>query len=121
MKRRGLAIEEISSHLPFQVLLYYNAPFSVVFAVLETINVGYKMQYYEFNSSLGQLLIVPVLVLWTVAEGLRLYFGVRGNLAERVPQVAAFLLMSIFPQLPCLIFMVRKPKPRPKPNPIPKP
>uniref|UniRef100_A0A7R9UGE4 Transmembrane protein 17 n=1 Tax=Pinguiococcus pyrenoidosus TaxID=172671 RepID=A0A7R9UGE4_9STRA len=105
MKRRGLRIEEVSSHLPLQVLLYFNALFSFCFMALEITNVAYKLQYYQYESNLLRLLTAPALVLWTVAEAFRLFFGFRGNLAERVPLLAAFLIVSFFPQLPCILFL----------------
>ena len=43
--------------------------------------------------------------MWLVVEPLRLVLGYIGNLQERVPQMSAFLLMTIFPQIPCLIFL----------------
>ena len=48
---------------------------------------------------------LPVFVMWLVVEPLRLFLGYIGNLQERVPQMSAFLLMTIFPQIPCLVFL----------------
>ena len=37
--------------------------------------------------------------IWTVAELARSYFGYIGNLREHVPQLSAFMLLTIFPQV----------------------
>ena len=35
----------------------------------------------------------------------RLYFGFTGNGGEKVPQLSAFVLSTIFPQIPLLIYL----------------
>jgi transmembrane protein 17 len=54
---------------------------------------------------LFQVLLLPTFVIWTLGELSRFYFAYTGNLKERVPQMSAFLLMTIFPQLPCVLYL----------------
>lgn len=98
-------MSEISSSLPFQVALYYNALYSVAYAAIEAAGLAYKLHYLEFNSQLKRMLVAPIFVIWCFGEAFRLYFGFVGNLKERVPHVAAFLIITAFPQLPCMIFL----------------
>ena len=35
----------------------------------------------------------------------RLYFGFTGNADEKVPQLSAFVLSTIFPQIPLLLYL----------------
>ena len=44
-------------------------------------------------------------VFWSGAEIPRFYFGYVGNLNERVPQMSAFLLTTLFPQLPSILYL----------------
>eukprot|EP01036_Dinobryon_divergens_P023605 gene23605-31968_t len=48
---------------------------------------------------------ISVLAIWTAIEPFRLYYGFSGNLRERVPDLAAYLLISVFPQLPLVIYL----------------
>jgi hypothetical protein len=50
--------------------------------------------------------VVPIFsVVWVLAELIRLLLGFMGNLRERVPELAAFLLLTVFPQIPVVIFL----------------
>jgi len=51
-----------------------------------------------------KLTFVYLIPTTTAGEVARLYFAHTGNLKERVPQMSAFLLITIFPQFPCVIF-----------------
>lgn len=52
---------------------------------LNTINLNIIMQF-----------LVPILSgVWTLIEFLRLYLGLTGNMNERVPAMAAFLLLTV--------------------------
>ncbi|KAF7205588.1 transmembrane protein 17A [Nothobranchius furzeri] len=94
---------ELVSHLPLQMLLYFNMfyfPcwwFSSVF-MLE-VKFHHLAGYY-------QALLITGLVLVTVVEVIRLYLGYTGNLKEKVPELAAFWLLSFTFQLPVLLFFV---------------
>lgn len=52
------------------------------------------------------LIEAALLLLFLIAEPARLALGYSGNLQEKVPFVAAFMLLTLFPGLPvCLYFM----------------
>jgi hypothetical protein len=38
-------------------------------------------------------------------ETFRLYFGFTGNAGEKVPQLSAFVLSTLFPQVPLLLYL----------------
>ncbi len=51
-------------------------------------------------------ILVPLLTaLWVLVEPARLWLGYSGNLRERVPELAAFLLLTVVPQFLVLIFL----------------
>ncbi|XP_005743133.1 transmembrane protein 17A [Pundamilia nyererei] len=96
-------VNELVSHLPLQMLLYFNMfyfPcwwFSAVF-MLE-VKFYYLPGYY-------QALLITGMILLTVIEVVRLYLGYTGNLKEKVPELAAFWLLSFMFQLPVLLFFL---------------
>ncbi|KAI3372596.1 hypothetical protein L3Q82_023067 [Scortum barcoo] len=96
-------VNELVSHLPLQMLLYFNMfyfPcwwFSAVF-MLE-VKFYYLPGYY-------QALLITGMILLTVIEVVRLYLGYIGNLREKVPELAAFWLLSFMFQLPVLLFFL---------------
>nr|XP_020453949.1 transmembrane protein 17A-like isoform X1 [Monopterus albus]XP_020453950.1 transmembrane protein 17A-like isoform X1 [Monopterus albus] len=96
-------INEQVSHLPLQMLLYFNMfyfPcwwFSAVF-MLE-VKFYYLLGYY-------QALLITGVILLTVTEAVRLYLGYIGNLEEKVPALAAFWLLTFMFQLPVLLFFL---------------
>ncbi|XP_013866578.1 transmembrane protein 17A [Austrofundulus limnaeus] len=96
-------VNELVSHLPLQMLLYFNLfyfPcwwFSAVFML--------EVKYY-YLPGYYQALLITGLVLLTIIEVIRLYLGYVGNLKEKVPELAAFWLLSFMFQLPVLLFFV---------------
>ncbi|XP_034025372.1 transmembrane protein 17A [Thalassophryne amazonica] len=96
-------VNELVSHLPLQMLLYFNVfyfPcwwFSAVF-MLE-VKFSYLLGYY-------QALLITAIILLTVTEVVRLYLGYVGNLKEKVPELAAFWVLSFMFQLPLLLFFL---------------
>jgi transmembrane protein 17 len=55
----------------------------------------------KYKYSIGIAALIP----WTIIEAVRLFYGYRGNLSEKVPDISSFLLISIFPQFPIVIFL----------------
>ncbi|XP_077943558.1 transmembrane protein 17A [Gasterosteus aculeatus] len=101
--REAAVVNELVSHLPLQMLLYFNIfyfPcwwFSAVF-MLE-VKFHYLPGYY-------QALLITGMILLTIIEVVRLYLGYVGNLREKVPELAAFCLLSFMFQLPVLLFFL---------------
>nr|XP_055054393.1 transmembrane protein 17A isoform X1 [Misgurnus anguillicaudatus] len=97
------ACSEISSHLPLQMLLYFNSFFFPFWWISEVVMLDLKFSllpvYY-------QCLLVTGLVLISIFEVLRVYLGYIGNLKEKVPELAGFWLLSFLFQLPILLFFI---------------
>ncbi|CAM9565620.1 unnamed protein product [Chrysoparadoxa australica] len=98
-------VSEISSSLAVQMLVYYNILLSLVYFFFEGALVTQKLHHYVFSSSLQRLLLLPAFLVWCMAEGFRIYCGYAGNIKEMVPQMSAFLIMTIFPQFCMLLFL----------------
>ncbi|CAN9512940.1 unnamed protein product [Ophioblennius macclurei] len=102
-REEASVVNQLVSHLPLQMLLYFNMfyfPcwwFSAVF-MLE-VKYPYLPGYY-------QALLITGMVLLTLIEVIRLYLGYIGNLNEKVPELAAFWLLSFMFQLPVLLFFL---------------
>ncbi|TPX62364.1 hypothetical protein PhCBS80983_g00565 [Powellomyces hirtus] len=90
---------EILSNLYLQILLFCNVWFMLpVWAIGMTITAVWKASHdtYSTSSKLGTIVLVPTFAL---IECSRLYLGYKGNLHEKVPEVAGHLLLTVFPQL----------------------
>lgn len=87
------------SSVGLQMSLYYNAFLSVLFVCCTgAATVQKAVLYHRY---------VPIVAtgLYFVVEPVRLYFGFSGNLKEKVPDLATYLLMSTFPQLPLVVYL----------------
>ena len=84
---------------------YLNVFFSLTYLLGNCAVITEKLLHFRFTSNLQEVLLLPCFVIWVAGEMARFYFAYIGNLKERVPQMSAFLLMTIFPQLPCVIFL----------------
>ncbi len=100
-----LPTAQISSSLAFQTLLYLNTFLSLVYALSNMSLCILKLYHFKFTSNLQEVLLLPTFLIWGVGEMSRTYFGYVGNLKELVPQMSAFLLTTIFPQLPCVVYL----------------
>jgi len=81
-----------------QMLIYFNALFSVCWGCVWLTLYFYK--YAHWRADLMSAFLNPILFfVWAAMEPLRLWFGTTGNLSERVANLAAFFLLTVFPQL----------------------
>jgi len=87
------------SSLSLQRCLFFNALFSLFFAVIIGSCSVQKLLYYNKRVSISTLCI------WAAIEPARLYYGFSGNLRERVPELSTYLLISLFPQLPFILYL----------------
>ncbi|XP_074700375.1 transmembrane protein 17B-like isoform X4 [Strix aluco] len=85
---------EVLASLPLQMMLYFNVYYFPVWCLAEGIMLQLKF------------LLVAAFLILSVAEGSRLYLGYVGNLQEKVPELAGFLLLSFLIQLPLLLFLL---------------
>ena len=103
--RHSFGTNEIAGSTSLQALLMYNSYYSIVYAFLLLINGWWKAEYFDLGTS-GFLRILIMVLAWSFFEYLRLHLGYRGNLCERVPQITAFFLLTLFPQFPLTLFFV---------------
>ncbi|KAF7687228.1 transmembrane protein 17A isoform X1 [Silurus meridionalis] len=92
-----------STHLPLQMLLHFNMFFFPFWSLSEIV-----MLHLKFTLLPGyyQCLMVSGIMIISILEVLRVYLGYIGNLKEKVPELAAFWLISIAFQLPILLFFL---------------
>mmetsp|Transcript_16817 Transcript_16817/g.32797 ORF Transcript_16817/g.32797 Transcript_16817/m.32797 type:complete len:165 (-) Transcript_16817:148-642(-) len=103
---RGYVLARSSTSTSLQVCLHFNMYMSLIFLVLESIMLSNKLQHYELDV-FGQVLAPLAFGVWCASEFFRLWFGFTGNLQEKLPQMSVFLLLSLFPQLPCLLYLMQ--------------
>ncbi|EDO31652.1 predicted protein [Nematostella vectensis] len=100
MAAPGRTVIELSS-LPLQIFLYLNVWYSMVFCVAEILLYIYKgivlssLLPYTSAALTVEILLV---IFWAFMEGVRLFFGYKGNLAER----SMALIISIVLGIPVL-------------------
>ncbi|XP_048338877.1 transmembrane protein 17 isoform X2 [Sphaerodactylus townsendi] len=94
---------EIVSNLPLQMSLYFNLCFFPFWWVSSVVMLQLKYpvlpDYYKF-------ILVTIMIITTLIEVIRLYLGYTGNLQEKVPELAGFWLLSLFLQLPLILFLL---------------
>ena len=73
--------------------------FSLFFAIIVGSCSVNKLLYYNKRVS------ISVLCIWAAIEPARLYYGFSGNLRERVPELSTYLLISLFPQVPFVLYL----------------
>ncbi|XP_074700374.1 transmembrane protein 17B-like isoform X3 [Strix aluco] len=94
---------EVLASLPLQMMLYFNVYYFPVWCLAEGIMLQLKYHLLPWHY---QFLLVAAFLILSVAEGSRLYLGYVGNLQEKVPELAGFLLLSFLIQLPLLLFLL---------------
>ena len=96
---RGKVVEDLSS-LPLQVLLHLNVWYFLVFWITELLVYIYKGIILPYPNQDGtQALEIILLLMFATIESVRLFFGYKGNLAERKLAV----VLSIFLTIPVLL------------------
>ncbi|XP_039627923.1 transmembrane protein 17A [Polypterus senegalus] len=92
---------QMVSHLPLQMLLYFNVFYFPFWWLSEVLMLELKL---PLLAGYYQVLLIMGMVVITSTELLRLYLGYIGNLQEKVPELATFWLLTVFFQLPLLLF-----------------
>ncbi|XP_009461010.1 PREDICTED: transmembrane protein 17A-like [Nipponia nippon] len=88
---------EVLASLPLQMMLYFNVYYFPVWCLAEGMMLQLK---YHLLPQHYQFLLVAAFLILLLAEGCRLYLGYVGNLQEKVPELAGFLLLSPITPLP---------------------
>lgn len=92
---RGKTVVELSS-LPLQIFLFLNIYYAITFCIAELLLYVYKgvlLPYPDTGVTLG----IEIFVIFLLAffEGVRLFLGYKGNLAERTLSLALSLVLGV--------------------------
>lgn len=88
---------QVASSTTLQMLLYFNVLYSLVFGFLFQLLYSWKLRIWDAPLSIE--LVTPMSFwVWACIEVIRLALGYFGNLAERVPWLMGFLMLTLFPQ-----------------------
>ena len=91
---------EISSYLPLQVLVFYHWYYSFLMFFLLAALFGYKAIYLETT----QYYDIIIIVVWLLADVIRLYYAFLGNTNENFSELIAFVIVSVFFAAPLLAY-----------------
>ena len=91
--------------LPLAILIHYNVYTSFIFATLIGRLVFHKKSHLYYSNEFQRSLLVPVYLVWLIAEIPRLYVGQKGVLGDKLPEMTAFLLLSFFPQVWTVVYL----------------
>lgn len=94
----GLTHVSSISNLSLQVTLHFNVLFSLLYTILVGACSMSKVLYYNKKVSISSISV------WVVFESVRLYYGISGNMTENVPELSAYLLITVFPQIPFTLY-----------------
>ncbi len=100
-----LLYDHCNKKLPLAILIHHNFFFSFIYAFLIGALSFQKRRNLDFTNSLNSSLLLPLYWTWVVAEASRLYSGQRGVLLDKVPELTAFFLLSVFPQSFIFLYM----------------
>ena len=90
---------EMSSYLPLQIFVYYHWFYCIFMFFLLAAMFGYKMIYFSYSSRSD----IIIIIIWELAEILRLYFAFTGNVNENFPELVAFLILTFVFSTPLLV------------------
>ena len=91
--------------LPLAVIIHYNWHISLLFAVLFGHTVFNKNANLFMCNSFQQTLLAPTYLCWLATEIPRLSIGKRGIQCYKLADLAAFLLLSCFPQFFTVVYL----------------
>ncbi|KAK6171497.1 transmembrane protein 216 [Patella vulgata] len=92
-QQRG-RVQVVRSSLPYQILLYLNGWYFGLFFLAEILIYIFKAETLPFASNTLAAEIILVFLLAGL-EGLRLFFGRKGNLTEQTVGVIISVLLSV--------------------------
>ncbi|XP_002731785.1 transmembrane protein 17-like [Saccoglossus kowalevskii] len=94
---------EIVSNLPLQMILYFNVFYFPLWLI--TCVVMYELKFHYLDE-FYKFILITVYIVVACIEVIRLYLGYKGNLMEKVPELAGFWLLTLVIQLPLSIFLI---------------
>ncbi|CAG9315632.1 unnamed protein product [Blepharisma stoltei] len=92
---------EMSSNLGLQILVFYNWYYSVLMFFLIVCTFIYKQIYFDIAWSGIDIIFI---ILWGMAEFLRLHYGFSGNIKENFPELLAFEIITLIFSVPLMIY-----------------
>lgn len=92
---RGKTVEEHSS-LPLQIFLFLNIWYAMVFCVAELLLYVYKGTILPYPD-ISTTLTIEIIIIFLLAfiEGVRIFLGYKGNLAEHTKALVFSLVLGI--------------------------
>ncbi|KAL3894381.1 MAG: hypothetical protein SGCHY_005309 [Lobulomycetales sp.] len=96
---------EVSSDVPLQILMSCTFWLYPVWVVSTLNNLILKITVYGLVD-FHRFMVITLWPLFLVCEPLRLRLGYTGNLQESIPDLAGFVLLSAFPQLPITVYYI---------------
>lgn len=111
-RRYGLSQNRYMSSLPLQMFLFFHVSYFPIWLFCTGFLVASKFNRLELE--IYQVLFSTILIAFASLEVGRLYLGYLGNLAEKVPELSGFWLLTMI-QLPVLCFYTFYPKFRSSP------
>jgi transmembrane protein 17 len=102
----ALRVVRVASSLPLQRFLNYSSYYAWAFGATAIAQAVWKTAALDASSRGVAAILPPALAAaWIALEAARLRLGFVGNLQERVPELAAFWLLTLLPVLPLTAFM----------------
>ncbi|KAL6422969.1 hypothetical protein ACFW04_010459 [Cataglyphis niger] len=94
---------QIQSNLPLQMALYFNVGIFPLWFAIIIVNLDAK---YYYLTDVYKVITIAVFIVISTLESLRLYLGYLGNLAEKIPELASFWLISTLIHFPLEMFLL---------------
>lgn len=94
---------KVLTNLPLQVTLFFNVLFYPFWLISTALMLSLKYYYLVLEI---RVVLLALVIIFSLVEGVRLYLGYVGNLSEKIPEVAGFLLLTILPQIPFIGFLL---------------
>jgi len=94
---------EMLSCLPLQMTVVFNILFFPFWIISTSLMLNLK---YDYLSKELRVILMAAIIIFSVVEAIRLYLGFVGNMSEKVPELAGFLLLTLLPQTPVILFLL---------------
>ena len=98
-------IRQKNERMPLAISIHYNIYLSCIFAIMIGRLVIEKHTKLYFCNIFQHSLLLPVYCIWLIAEIPRLYVGQKWFLGNKLPKMAAFLLLLFFPQISTILYI----------------
>ncbi|XP_045519282.1 transmembrane protein 17B-like [Pieris brassicae] len=99
---------DYKSKINFQKCIYFNTWMYIVWFCTAGFFFCIKLQKNQYDH-LVKYLSITLFFMFTIIEYIRLYLGQTGNLLSQVPEMAGFLMLSVFMQMPLITYFLFNP------------